>query len=71
MLEFANERQQEWDEELYSPEQFKKLMRIDGIIIYPDGGFEFAFSDGGMFGGHWIVVNGNLVEGPQDVTTAG
>lgn len=41
-------------------ELFVGLMSIDSISVYDDGEFEIFFSDGDMFWGHSIIVNGDI-----------
>lgn len=41
-------------------ELFVELMSIDSISVYNDGEFEIFFSDGDMFWGHSIIVNGDI-----------
>lgn len=45
---------------------FEAQMKLGGIALSADGGFEFWFDDGDMFGGHAIMVSGTLTDGPTD-----
>lgn len=69
LREGVNENRQEWEGGALSAEQFKSLMYPDGVLIYPEGSFEFYYWDSEMLGGHWIAVSGTLAEGPQSVNT--
>lgn len=50
---------------------FRKKIRLSSISISRKGGFEFWYSDGGMFGGHSISVRGSLSEGLFDAGISG
>lgn len=45
-------------------QEFVKKIKTEHIEIYPKGRFEFRFDDGDIFGGHHIMVSGNLEKGP-------
>jgi hypothetical protein len=52
-------------------EQFIGRMRLETIVTYPDGAFEFNFDDGGMFCGHMVLVSGDLENGAKSADIAG
>ncbi|MCI0764202.1 DUF2262 domain-containing protein [Bacillus sp. TL12] len=63
LLELANEWLQDDDEKTVdeiTQEMFINLMKLESISVYPDGDFTIYFSDGDMFWGHCIVVDGNI-----------
>ena len=61
LVDLANDWLQEEDEiEEMTKEMFMDLMSLDTISVYPEGDFDFYFSDGDMFAGHSIVVEGNI-----------
>ncbi|MGE8205419.1 DUF2262 domain-containing protein [Heyndrickxia sp. NPDC080065] len=63
LVELANEWLQDNDEAVIAEitkEMFIDLMELSSISVYPEGGFEIFFSDGDMFWGHSIIVNGNI-----------
>jgi hypothetical protein len=63
LVDLANDWIQEEDEiEEMTEEMFMDLMSLDTISVYPEGDFDFYFSDGDMFGGHSIIVEGNIDE---------
>lgn len=44
--------------------QFKERMRLVDISIHPDWGiYEAYYSDGGTYGGHWFVTEGDMRTG--------
>jgi hypothetical protein len=54
-----------------SPDEFKSLMTLESIGVSPDGSFHFSHDDGYMFGGHWIVILGDIENGPTDYDMPG
>ncbi|MBY0004124.1 hypothetical protein C1N83_03880 [Priestia aryabhattai] len=61
LVDLANDWLQEEDEiEEITEEMFMDFMSLDTISVYPEGDFDFYFSDGDMFAGHSIVVEGNI-----------
>ncbi|MBO1624501.1 DUF2262 domain-containing protein [Bacillus arachidis] len=63
LVELANEWLQDDDEaeiDEITQEMFIDLMKLESISVYPDGDFTIYFSDGDMFWGHCIVVDGNI-----------
>ncbi|URZ01579.1 DUF2262 domain-containing protein [Clostridium felsineum] len=53
---------QEGEEEL-TADEFKSRMKLEAITVNPNGDFEFWHNDGDLFGGHSILVSGNLNRG--------
>lgn len=63
LVEFANDWLQEDDEaeiEAITKEMFINSIKVTSIFVDPDGEFTIYFSDGDMFGGHCIIVDGNV-----------
>lgn len=61
LVDLANDWLQEEDEiEEITEGMFIDFMSLDTISVYPEGDFDFYFSDGDMFAGHSIVVEGNI-----------
>lgn len=65
LLSLGNDWLQEGEKEL-TPRTFNARMKLESIALNADGGFEFWFNDGLMFGGHAIMVSGTLADGPTD-----
>jgi len=67
-----------WNESWREPKQkpltasgLKKAVRLTGVIIASNGACEFLFEDGDLFGGHDLVVRGNLTSGPRQADLYG
>ncbi|MGE6260077.1 DUF2262 domain-containing protein [Heyndrickxia sporothermodurans] len=63
LVELANEWLQDNDEAeiaVITKEMFIDFMELSSISVYPNGDFEMFFSDGDMFWGHSIIVDGNI-----------
>ncbi|OZI12968.1 hypothetical protein CEW92_03715 [Bacillaceae bacterium SAS-127] len=63
LVELANDwLQDNEDSEVdeITKEMFIDLMTLTSINVYPEGEFEMFFSDGDMFWGHCIIVDGNI-----------
>ena len=58
-------------EKEFTPQRFKKRMKLQSILIEPKGAIEFTFNDGNLFWGHVIQVWGTLKKGPTDAGIAG
>lgn len=56
LLELKNDNWRNEDEPEVDAEQFKRLMRLEGIVVYGDGRAEFYHLDGDLFWGHCILV---------------
>jgi len=52
-------------------DQFKQRMKMESITVHPDGSLNFSHTDGDLFWGHWIQVNGTISAGPTDAGIAG
>ncbi|MCM3537751.1 DUF2262 domain-containing protein [Priestia endophytica] len=63
LVELANDWLQEDDEaevDEITKEMFINSIKVTSISVDPDGDFTIYFSDGDMFGGHCIIVDGNV-----------
>jgi hypothetical protein len=63
LVELANDWLQEDDEaevDEITKEMFINSIKVTSISVDPDGEFTIYFSDGDMFGGHCIIVDGNI-----------
>ena len=63
LVELANDWLQEDDEtevDEITKEMFINSIKVTSISVDPDGEFTIYFSDGDMFGGHCIIVDGNV-----------
>ncbi|PEY37733.1 hypothetical protein CN354_11950 [Bacillus cereus] len=63
LVELANEWLQDDDEteiDEITQEMFIDFMKLESVSVYPNGDFTIYFSDGDMFWGHCIVVDGNI-----------
>jgi hypothetical protein len=63
LLPLKNSSWLEEEESELTEKDFKALMKLEGITVGGDSRFEFFYEDGDMFGGHCIVVIGNLEKG--------
>jgi hypothetical protein len=61
---------QEGEDEV-TAEQFKRRMSLESVSFYPSGEFEFMYTDGDLFWGHWIQVTGTISEGPTHADIPG
>lgn len=63
MLELANEWLKDDDDakvDEITKDMFIRLMEFESMSVHQDGSFEMYFSDGDMFWGHCIIVEGNV-----------
>lgn len=63
LVDLANEWLQDTDEaeiDEITEEMFIEFMELESISVYSEGDFEIFFSDGDMFWGHCIIVDGNV-----------
>jgi hypothetical protein len=51
--------------------RFKRKLRLREISVHEDGGVTLTFLDGGMFWGHWVVVEANAHLTLESATLAG
>jgi len=56
LLELKNQDWREEDEAEVTGDEFKRPMRLEGIIVYTNGRAEFFYLDGDLFWGHCILV---------------
>jgi hypothetical protein len=71
LLDIANAHWRREGAQEVSADQFKGKMTLESIAVYADGSFDFWHHDGGLFGGHSVVVSANLAEGPTHTEIAG
>jgi hypothetical protein len=71
LLELKNGEWLNEDEEELTPAQFKERMLLESVTVNPDGSFDFWYKDSDMFGGHAILVSGNVMSGPTDAGIEG
>lgn len=71
LLPLKNECWLEEDEAELTEEQFEERMELDSISVRKDGSFEFWHDDGNMFFGHSILIEGNIIDGPQNADIPG
>lgn len=71
LLDIKNDTWLEDDEAELTADQFLSRIILETISIASDGDFEFWYNDGDLFGGHSIVVRGNLELGPIEACTEG
>jgi len=71
LLPLKNEAWLDEDEKEVTSDQFKKRLVLEAITVYPDGSFKFWHDDGDLFGGHSILISGNLTDGPLDADIPG
>lgn len=58
-------------EKKFTPDRFKKRMKLESITLDATGSFTFYYEDGNLFWGHCILVEGTLADGPKDASIAG
>jgi hypothetical protein len=71
LLGLKNDGWRDEDEPEVGAEQFKRLMRLEGIVVYGDGSAEFYHLDGDLFWGHCILVHMDVNERFKDAHIAG
>jgi hypothetical protein len=71
MIQLKNESWLGEDEELIDPEQFRKLVSIEGIVFYSDRSCSIYCNDGELFGEHLIEISVDADGNYQSVTLAG
>jgi hypothetical protein len=64
LLELKNESWLDEGEAEVTAEEFRRRMRLELIVVWPDGRFTFWHQDGDLFWGHSIQVVGTLAGGP-------
>jgi len=71
LLDIANAHWRHEAGQQVSADQFKSKVTLESIALYADGSLDFWHHDGGLFGGHSIVISANLAEGPMHTEIAG
>lgn len=71
LLPLKNDNWLEENQHPLSAEEFAGKLTLQSIVCYDDNDFTFYFSDGELFFGHYIMVNGDLNEGITDASIAG
>jgi hypothetical protein len=66
LLGLKNDSWLDEDEAEVTEEEFARRMVLESISIQADGAFEFWHNDGDLFWGHYIMVSGNLTDGPNE-----
>lgn len=51
------------DEKEMSELKFQSSMSLESLVLYTDDSYTFWYNDGDLFGGHVIIVEGNLDDG--------
>lgn len=72
-LELYNDTWRDYDDPILSPDEFKQDIKLESMSIDENGDYNLTFNDGDnyLFGGHWIIVEGNIATGIRDVYLAG
>jgi hypothetical protein len=71
LLPLKNESWHDENERPLTAKQFQKRMKLDTIVVSPDGSLEFEHEDGDLFGGHSIQILGSLKKGLYDADIPG
>ncbi len=71
LLNLKNDAWVDEDSQKVTAEQFANGMRLNSVVVHPDGDFVFWHDDGDLFWGHAITVSGNLRTGPTDADIPG
>jgi hypothetical protein len=64
-LDVLNENWLHEDEQELNAEEFKNTIKLESIGLRSNGNFDFWYEDGGLFGGHAIMISGHLADGPK------
>ncbi len=64
-LALANEWKEDESEPDITSDQFKQYISLTGILVHTDDSIEFTYVDGGLFGGHELLIN---VNGDNEIT---
>ncbi len=65
LLDLKNESWLEPGEENVTADELRRRLQLEAISVDGHGEFEFWFADGGLFGGHSILVDGSMLAGPR------
>lgn len=71
LLPLKNSRWLDDTEKPLTSTQFRKSVKLFAIEIATNGKYECIFDDGDLFGGHDLVVRGNLKTGPKSADLHG
>jgi hypothetical protein len=71
LLELWNEDWRPDELPAFTPAMFLHLISLQSISIERNGSFQFCYDDGNLFGGHVILVRGNIETGKLDAHIAG
>ena len=71
LTDTANDWLEEDDAEELTKEDFTKRLSISEVCVSTDGNFDIFYNDGDMFGGHVVIVSGNIETGIEDADMAG
>lgn len=71
LLALKNDYWLEDDEEELDEDEFVSLISLESLVIDYDKSYTFWYRDGDIFGGHVIIVSGNIENGHQSAEIAG
>ena len=71
LLPSLNEERQAVGAPALNAEEFASTLSLEAINLWPPYGYEFFHNDGDLIGGHYIVVSGDLANGPTYLDTPG
>ena len=65
LLDLYNGNWRPEEEPELSAEQFKSMIKLESISVNETGRFEFWYEDGNLFASHAILIQGDLLKGPN------
>jgi len=71
LLKLKNDTWLDEEEEKVSAQEFIDKMKVESVIMFHDGEFEFFYNDGDLFWGHSIQIRGNIKKGLDDADIVG
>ncbi|QUH28503.1 DUF2262 domain-containing protein [Vallitalea guaymasensis] len=71
LISLKNDSWLEDDEKEMSELEFQSSMSLESLVLYTDDSYTFWYNDGDLFGGHVIIVEGNLDDGLLRAEIAG
>ncbi|MEM9953172.1 MAG: DUF2262 domain-containing protein [Chloroflexota bacterium] len=73
MLDLYNDIWRESNDPELTAEEFTQQLTLESMAVEDDGEYNFSYGDGNdyLFGGHWIVIYGNIVTGISSIHLAG
>lgn len=71
LLPSINEERQAVGETALDTEKLASTLSLEAINLWPPNKYEFCHNDGDLIGGHFIVVCGDLTNGPTYLDTPG